>query len=539
LPFLKQTLLIACDQDLQGALEEITFIASERPQQLRAARAVVLEIAMRDLEGRKTIQQIADAAQSLNELLPLETELSDPLWANILSRLSDTSHEMALISRQPPIGRQARLKSLDKMRNNLNRIRPNVVFSDQSLNMRLKKVIETWLAVSWQESERLKHAVQDIGNIDNPYKVGQVLEPNDPLFVGRYDLAVQLEYALGKGNRHPTLLLQGERRMGKTSTLYQLSYLLGPSYIPLVYNLQNPTLYARIGTLLGTVANGIYDQLLKRGIKAKDVPAKRLLEVRYDPQAYDIFDRWLKKVETTLDGEERSLLLAFDEFEKLDEAGEKGYLDLSLFLDWCRQVIQYRPRIILLFSGVHTLSSMGEKTGLNWSSYFVNVQKFKVSFLKSEEARQLILHPRPDYPGEEIFGAVIEQIIQQTNCHPFLVQALCSQLIDTLNVEKRERVEPADMARAVKQVVESWDGYFDDLWKRCDEPQRACLLALDEQEGEEGMTLNAIQQRCQLDEKCVRRTLRTLVSRDLVVDNEDGTYRIAAPIFRRWVKYSS
>ena len=104
---------------------------------------------------------------------------------------------------------------------------------------------------------------------------------------------------------------------------------------------------------------------------------------------------------------------------------------------------------------------------------------------------------------------MVEQIIQQTNCHPFLVQALCSQLVDTLNVEKRERVESADVARAVKQVVESWDGYFDDLWKRCDEPQRACLLALDAS-GEAGMALNDLQQRSQLDEKRIRQVLRTL-----------------------------
>jgi hypothetical protein len=532
---------------LQGTLEEIAFIAAERPQQLRAARAVVLEIVMRDMEDRKKIQEIAGAAQRLNELLPPETKLSDPRWANALQRLSCASLEM--MRSIQPIGQQARLKSLDKVIKHLNKIRPNVAFTDQGLNRRLKQVVETWEAVVWMKREQLEHAAQDIGNIDNPYKPGQVLEPYDPLFVGRRDLAVQLEYVLSKGSCRSTLLLQGERRMGKTSTLFQLPYLLGTNYIPIVYNLQDPKIYARTATFLGTLANGIYDALFNRGVKVKHMPFTLLLESTQtvkvesyqsrDPEVYDVFDHWLKKVEAVLEEEDRALLLAFDEFEKLDEAGEKGYLDLPLFLDWCRQVIQYRPRIILLFSGVRTFNSMGEKTGLNWSNYFVNVQTLKVSFLKCEEVRQLILHPRPDYPGEGIFGTVVEQIIQQTNCHPFLVQALCSQLIDTLNVEKRERVETTDMARAVKQVVESWNGYFDDLWKRCDELQRACLLVLDALEGDEGMTVDDIQRRSQLDEKGIRQALRTLVSRDLVIDNDDGTYCIAAPIFRRWVKANS
>ncbi len=537
LPFLKRTLLIASDQDLQETVTEIAFIAAERPQQLRAARMAILEIAMRDLGERKTVPQIAGAAQRLNELLPPETKLSDPRWANALSRLSDASREMMRCMQ--PIGQQARLKSLDKVIKNLDKIRRNVAFTDQGLNRRLKRVIETWRATAWMKREHLEHEAQDIGNIDNPYKPGQVLEPDDPLFVGRRDLAVQLEYALSKGNRRPTLLLQGERRMGKTSTLCQLSYLLGTSYVPIVYNLQDPKIYERTSTFLGTLASGIYDELLKRGIAVRSVPAERLLEVSYDPKVYGIFDGWLKGVETVLEKEERSLLLAFDEFEKLDEAGEKGYLDLRLFLDWCRQVIQYRPRVILLFSGVRTFRDMGARSGLNWSNYFVNVQTLKVSFLNSEEARQLILHPKPGYPGEVIFGTVAEQITQQTNCHPFLVQALCSQLIDTLNVEKRERVETVDMAPVVKQVIESWNGYFDDLWKRCDELQRACLLALDAQEGEEGMTVDEIRRHSQLDEKSVRQVLRVLVSRDLVVDKDDGTYCIAAPIFRRWVKANS
>ena len=62
LPYLKRTLLIACYEQTDKALAEIAFIAAERPQQLRAARAVALEIAMRDLETRKTLPEIAGAA---------------------------------------------------------------------------------------------------------------------------------------------------------------------------------------------------------------------------------------------------------------------------------------------------------------------------------------------------------------------------------------------------------------------------------------------------------------------------------------------
>ena len=536
LPFLKRILLLAYDEDPHETLDEIIFIATERPQQLRAARKATIEIVMHNLENCKTVQQIAGIAQHLNEILPPGTKLSDPRWTTTLPKLSDASRE-AMRCLQP-IGRQARLKSLERMREDLHKIRSNVAFRDQQLNQRLKQVIMTWVDIAEIEHKRIENAGQDIGNIDNPYKPGQVLGPYDPLFVGRQDLAEQLEHALSKGSRRPTLLLQGERRMGKTSTLQQLPTLLGSSYIPVVCNLQDPKLYARTTTLLGTLASNIHDQLLARGIVTEGISFERLLGARdiNDPMAYSLFDRWLEGVETILEKEDCSVLLAFDEFEKLDEAAESQYLDLKLFLDWCRQIIQYHPRIILLFSGVHTFSDMGTKTGLNWSNYFVNVQTLKVSFLNNDEARHLVIYPRPDYQGEEMFGNVVDQILLQTNCHPFLIQALCSQLVDDLNVEKGQQVEPSHVVCAIGRMINSWDGYFDDLWKRCDEPQRACLFALSTQEW---VSPEDIQQQSHLDDKSIPKVLRTLVRRDLIVRKDDTTYRIAAPIFNQWVKSNS
>jgi hypothetical protein len=87
--------------------------------------------------------------------------------------------------------------------------------------------------------------------------------------------------------------------------------------------------------------------------------------------------------------------------------------------------------------------------------------------------------------------------------------------------------------RAIEQVIESWDGYFDDLWKRCDEPQRACLSVLSTQEW---VSLEDIQQQSQLDDKSIHKALRTLVRRDLVIRMDDTTCHIAAPIFKQWVK---
>jgi predicted transcriptional regulator len=175
--------------------------------------------------------------------------------------------------------------------------------------------------------------------------------------------------------------------------------------------------------------------------------------------------------------------------------------------------------------------------GPSWAGYFVNAQTLKVGFLQKAEAYRLITRPVPDYPSEQILGEeVVEEIIRVTGCHPFLVQAVCSKLIDLLNIDNRDWAELPDVAEAMHQVLESWwDTYFQDLWERTSQEQKLCLFALQKHRCS---TIQEIVQQSQLEEKTVRYTLNILLRRDLVLRDHDS-YQISAPIFEEWVKHHS
>ena len=57
LPYLKRILRLAAKENVEQALAEIAFITAERPQQLRAARAIASEIAVGELEMRKSLRR--------------------------------------------------------------------------------------------------------------------------------------------------------------------------------------------------------------------------------------------------------------------------------------------------------------------------------------------------------------------------------------------------------------------------------------------------------------------------------------------------
>jgi hypothetical protein len=183
-------------------------------------------------------------------------------------------------------------------------------------------------------------------------------------------------------------------------------------------------------------------------------------------------------------------------------------MDIRLLLNWMRSIIQFHPRIALLYSGTKTFDEMGKLAEIDWTSYFIGVQMLRVSFLHPEEARHLITKPTLNFPGEAIFPAdVVETIITETGCHPFLVQAVCSALITLLNVERQEQATLGDVSRpwrkrwkdgkgisptcgtariicsvpawkrcwgSLEPVNSSWHSAPDWMRKRCDAPSRRC-----------------------------------------------------------------
>lgn len=535
LPLLKRTLLIAYKESPEETLQEIAFIRTQRPGQMRAARRALEEIAIRDLETRINLEQIATAESRFAELFPAEARLIDLRLAMPLARLSDASRDaMRAIS---PIGLPNRRQALEDLQTNLLKVQPETAFRDQRLNARLARVIETWRMIGQEEQKRLTREAQVVGNLANPYKPGQFLSLKDSLFVGRRNLAQELEGALSMGSRRPTFLLNGERRMGKTSALQQLPLLLGSSYISVFYNLQQPGLYASTATFLGVLADGI-----ARAMKARAMPVENLVydsmrTQQSDAYMYSYFENWLAGVEEVLERENRTLLLAFDEFEMLEEVEHAKSMSVRMLLDWMRSIIQFHPRLALLFSGVKIFTEMGTQSGIDWAGYFINVQMLRISFLQPEEARHLIVQPTSDFPGERIFPPeIVEAIITEAGCHPFLLQAVCSALITLLNVQRREQATLDDVTTSAERVLEDWGGHFAHLWNRTDKEQRACLEAL--------LTLQCANQvqlaeQAQLESKTVRRTMQQLQRRDLVARGQDETYTIAVPMFRRWLEHNA
>lgn len=532
-PRLKELLMMGIAQDYRATSDIVDFILAERPQQSFAVQQCLIEMAIGELEKLETLRDIASSRPKLTHILAQVTNVvasedEAPFTYLVDARLNARRYANLY-------SWQARHDALQDMLTSLKKIHARNAFESNDHNGRLKKVIHRWTEVIEHEVDELDRAPQESGHIYNPYNPGPVLKLGDTLFVGRHDLALKLGEALNMGSRRPTFLLKGERRMGKSSTLKQLPSLLGARHLPVYYDLQSPSLFASTQSFFSTIAREIYEVLHSRGISVKKLGKYMLSEApnSNDSSVYEVFDNWLDSIEARLKQEDRILLLALDEFEQLEEAGRIQHFPLTLLFNWFRNCIQQRSHIALLFSGVRSFSEMGK----NWAQFFVNVQTLKVSFLRHDEAYQLITRPIPDFPGEQIFGKhIAEEIIRVTGCHPFMIQALCAALIDILNTNASEHIDEHDIMLGVQQVFKNWgDGYFRDLWERTSPQEQICLRILKKMNRG---NLVRIEHQWEESTKTVRATLETLQKRDLVV-LEGDYYRIAAPIFSEWVELYS
>lgn len=512
-------------------LETIHAISDETPEYFLLMIKAFAEIFISTLEQCNSLLDLAQVSQRLDELLRGRIEISSELL-NVLNCAS--SEAARYFNRRDWQGRRDALESLLVHLKSID----FTGFENEDNDKRLTKVVNEWQILANGRLKELSKAPEITVHIINPYKAGPELKLNDPSFVGRHDLVQRLEWALSGEDNHPAFYLNGEVRMGKSSTLLQLPKLLSTRYLPVFFDMQQPGIFSNIASFFEHLTIEIYEAMNRRGMMIDQLRVEVLKDAlkENEPAVYGPVDKWLDEVQSMLKQKNCILLLTLDEFEMLEEMGQV-YFNLSYLLGWFRNLIQHRSQITLIFSGVRRIEELGTKTGVNWGRYFVNVQTHKVSFLKRDEAIQLITQPtaKDDFPSDDVFGeGVVDKIIGETGYHPFLIQAVCSELVDILNMEDRKHAGVQDVEAAVDQVLERWEnGYFLDLWQRTDEDQRRCLDVVRKLGKAE---VYYIKQYSGLDEEIVDRTIQNLCKRDLLLSDSHGTYRIASPIFHKWVE---
>lgn len=268
----------------------------------------------------------------------------------------------------------------------------------------------------------------------NPYVAGGPIF-NEALFFGREALIQRVLQTV----HNNSLLLYGERRIGKTSLLHQLVRRLEAlddpaiTFYPVYVDLQGTP----EGRLFATLADAIYEALgTALGPVLGGAGRERALAREGGYSHHDLVQElhgWLKTL-AARSPKQVKLVLLVDEIDELNHYDPRVNQSLrSLFMK------RFSQNLAAVVAGVG-IRKQWELEGSPWYNFF---EELAVEPIAEAEALRLVQEPsRGTFRFEP---AAARRIVEQSGGRPFLIQRRCLALLQRLHEEGRTTVTLADL----------------------------------------------------------------------------------------------
>jgi len=402
------------------------------------------------------------------------------------------------------------------------------------------------VAVQWRDI--LGRAGGKIGEqvlhqpVENPYE-GYSGLPVERTFVGREATLAQLErlWTTAPGTPLPPIILYGHRRMGKTSIIHHLYRHQSPEMLIARTDMQDLALADHTGQLLEGFARAIHAAAQEAHLEAGPAPALR--DYVTTGQARRALNALLERLDPHMTG--RRLILAVDEYEIAEEKIETGRFDPG-FLRYLRSAAQRHRWLGLLFAGRQTLE---DELRHYKAVFYGSAEPVQVSFLKPEAALYLIRRPSDDF-ALEYETVLAEELYRLTHGQPYLLQRLCWELVNRWNdrflqggEETLRILTVADLEALLTPAFYhdfflQADYYFSGVWDEAGPDERRLLGALAAGEDDQPLSRPELIQVAGLDSDKAESAIKAALRHDLIAE-EDGNFRLAVPLMRRWIHLQS
>ena len=430
------------------------------------------------------------------------------------------------------------------------------------------------IIVSWQAQRLNGTAVRDEKEIElrvlskreeepsgdlgaSPYIVGSPIDRHD-MFFGRADVMERIKRQL-RGRAHANvILLEGNRRSGKTSILRQLGKADAPAgWVPVYCSFQEAEGDAMRA---GVTTRNVFRLLARKtgwtlydaGVETwfPDLPSrdpgqpfKRAFRAALDQafageHPFEIFALYLAAAIEA--AKPRRILLMLDEFDKLQEGIDAG-ITSSQVPQNIRHLFQHQPGLSAIITGSRRLKTLREEY---WSALFGIGYRVGVSALPVDEARRLVT--RPVEGMLSYLPQACDRLAELCACHPFLVQSLCNRVFEQAASGNKRTITLDIVEKAADEMTRD-NEHFRTLWDYTGSERRRLLLMLFDRlsEGPDAVNLDLLQ--VKLDELKVpvhraeelMTDVEELKELELIDWNDSyrgGTYRLALPLMARWLQ---
>lgn len=307
--------------------------------------------------------------------------------------------------------------------------------------------------VSFEIIQQRRRVVNAVKRAYNPYVSGDPVR-SEEMFFGRQSLVQRIVDTL----HNNSIMIHGERRIGKTTLLYQLASALSeiedPEYwfVPIYIDLEGTPQEEFFYFLIEEIVRGLpslppYDEKLQPTIEQLHYHDITASEYRDRDFSYDI-----RTVITTLQqcGDERypgkrlRIILLLDEMDVMS-----GY----------DHVVQQQLRRIFMRDFSSTLGAVvaGIQISKEWdrveSPWFNLFNEVEIQPFTREEGIELLIEPVRDIYSYD--AAAIEFILDESDGRPFRIQQYGLESVNHMLADGRRRIKMEDVEAAHARIQSS------------------------------------------------------------------------------------
>jgi len=303
-----------------------------------------------------------------------------------------------------------------------------------------------------QIEEELKRFKEVPLNLYNPYLPVR----DSKMFFGRNEIFDFVKEELKGKRQNSVILIHGQRRIGKTSLLYQLENRIGRGFVPVFIDMQGIIDSGDYALFYG-FARDIQKALTQRGI---DINVPTHEEFKEAPSM--VFRE--KVIDVALEAiGSKSIVLMIDEFSFLERRIKTGKSKKEV-LGFLRHLMQHTESLSCILTGVHRIEELDTH---GWRMLLTITTTKKIGVLSKEDMKRLIRNPVRKYNLTYTDDA-IEEIWRATGGHPCLIQAIGRRLAVYHNDTGRNELSKMDVVSILEDVIKtalqrkSWPWH---LWK--------------------------------------------------------------------------
>jgi (p)ppGpp synthase/HD superfamily hydrolase len=352
-------------------------------------------------------------------------------------------------------------------------------------------------------------------------------------FYGRKTECQRVCDLLYNAAQNTTILLWGQRRIGKTSLMLHLREQLPEDLLPVYIDVQGLTDSSTAQFLhrfMGQVAVALKS---REPELVPDITVPALNRVRRDPLSY--FDTFIGLVQQA--APRHLLVIILDEFQCLGSLREEIASREAIFAR-LRSYAQHGRGIRFILGGGGQRSQLLSQG--NIASLFHIADDEHVGCLEREDARRLVKNGLTKVGN--ITPHAIEMLLDLTAGHPYYLQLLCSMFYEQ-TLEQKVTITADFVAQCVRKWLESADSSrFQHLWEGRTEEHaknnKAILSAIAEitlQHAQIEYSRLASMLGSRLPERYLVQALGDLS--DLgIVEHDHTSYRIPIGLFARWLR---